>query len=278
MATRSADSKHGAADWVPYQLLGEARATMLRACVRRCLEGWQQDWFGRGPDLEPVLMRASGTQVGGSLCLTLHEPTHGAVLQIGATTGLIPCLLGLHGMSGPAGSCAPAPVLAQDLQVEILRELGEALLQRAGLQQLQVPVEAAAREEIVATRRWHQLSCAAVHSLERLSLLLHPALLEGLAPPLRDHSSGTLVPRRNAVAPESIRIEAWLGEVDLTLSEFSTLRLGDVLVLEGSQVAYLTAHERQRIATLQLGRQRRQRAVSIASVVDISKLQEKGNP
>jgi hypothetical protein len=277
MAARARELRAGAGTWLPHQLLGEARANALRERARGCVDEWQQRWFGHTVEFELSIVAASGRQVGGSLCVTAHEYSQGPVLQMGVTAELLPRLLGLRGMTGPAGSAVLSAALAQALQLDLLRDLGATLLQLAGLSLLPAPTGDAGSEEHVLTRGWHQVSCTLLRSLERLELLLHPALIEGLAPPQRSRSFAAVASRRSAVAREPVRVEAWLGEARLTLSELATLRPGDVLVLDNSQAMQLTTHDRQRIATLQLGRRRRQRVVSIANVNN-SNLQGEGNP
>jgi len=259
----------------PYLLLGEARSNVLRQRLVGCVDEWQRCWFGPAVELEPLILPASGSLAAWSLRALFSDQSHGPVLHLGATAEFIPRLLGLQSMSAPAGSSSLSSEVAEALQVEVLQSLGEALLQQAGLRVLQPPVDGAVLAEPPDTRRWFHASLAPPHSLERLCLLLHPLLIEGLAPLQRRTLKGALSSRRKAIAPATVLVEAWLGEAVLTLGEFATLRLGDVLVLESDRPAYLTSHDQQRIAALHLGRQRMQRAVSIGSVVEKSNLHGK---
>jgi hypothetical protein len=256
---------------LPYLLLGDARSNEVRQRLLACVDEWQRRWFGTAAELEPLLLPTSGTLAAWSLRALFSDQAHGPVLQLGATAEFIPRLLGLQSMSAPAGSSSLPSEVAEALQTEVLQRLGEALMRCAGLGLIQPPgsiAQEAAFYEPPVTRRWFHASIAQPHSLERLCLLLHPCIIERLTP-LQPSAKGALVSRRKAITPATVRVEAWLGETILTLDEFATLRLGDVLVLESDRPAYLTSRD-QRIATLQPGRQRMQRAVSIGNVVDKS--------
>jgi hypothetical protein len=247
---------------VPYLLLGEARTALLRERLSHAMQAWQQHWFAHAVTLD--LATQSGVApiwVGSSSAVFVvgSQP----VLHISASTEFVARSLGLQSMSAPGGSSGGTAELARSLQLEMLQHLGETLLQLSGVQASPLPAaDAEDLESSPDTRRWWYATFAQPHSFERLALLIHPWFVAGLVP-AQKAAPAALTSRRAAIGCEVIDVEAWLGEVQLTLRDFTTLRAGDVLVLEADQSAYLTGHDRGRIATLQPGRQSQQRAVRI---------------
>jgi hypothetical protein len=253
---------------VPYLLLGEARTALLRERLLRGVQTWQQHWFAHTATLDLVTQSAVDPPWPGAL-RTVFGVAQQPLLHIDATTEFVARSLCLQAMSAPGGSSGMAAALARSLQLEMLEHLGQRLLELAGVQA--TPLPAADDDEPIArpidTRRWWYATFTQLHSFERLMLLIHPTIVAGLAPLPRAPTPGPLAPRHAAIGAEAVGVEAWLGEVQLTLRDFTTLRPGDVLVLEDAQCAYLTAHDRERIATLHPGRQSEQRAVRIDTVL-----------
>ena len=58
----------------------------------------------------------------------------------------------------------------------------------------------------------------------RLLLLIHPNVVAGLAPAQQSAALAALTSRRAAIGSEVMKVEAWLGEVQLKLRDFTTLR------------------------------------------------------
>jgi hypothetical protein len=247
---------------VPYLLLGEARTALLRERLLHAMQSWQQHWFVHTVTLDLATQSAVAPSWVGSLS-AVFVVTDRPVLHIGASTEFVARSLGLQAMSAPGGSSGTAAELARSLQLEMLQHLGETLLQLSGVQASPLPAtDADESEPTIDTRRWWYATFTQPHSFERLALLIHPLIVAGLVP-VQQAAPAALTSRRAAIGCEVVDVEAWLGEVPLTLRDFTTLRAGDVLVLEAEQSAYLTGHGRGWIATLQPGRQGQRRAVHI---------------
>jgi hypothetical protein len=251
---------------IPFLLLGETRAALLRERLLQGMQQWQQHWFAEAATLDLLTQHAVDAPWPGSLSMVFvaaHEP----LLQIGASAEFLARLLGLQAMSACAGPSAMPAELARSLQLEMLRHLAETWLQSSGV--TAYPRADAEDDDTpsIDTQRWWHATFTQPHSFERLWLLIHPSVVAGLAPARSASATMAPVACRAAIGAEAVSVEAWLGEVRLTLRDFATLRAGDVLVLEDNQSGYLTAHDQQRIATLQPGRQRQQRAVSIDTLL-----------
>lgn len=252
---------------VPYLLLGEARNALLRQRLLRAVQTWQQHWFAHTATLDLVMQPAVDPSWPESLHAAFMAGEQ-AVLHLGATTEFVARALCLQAMSAPGGPSTLSAQLARSLQLEMLQHLGQTLLELSGVQAVAVPAaDDEAGSAPLDTRRWWCATLTQPHSFERLSLFIHPMIISGLTPIAKTTGAAALASRRAAIGGEAVCVEAWLGEVQLSLRDFTTLRAGDVLVLESDQCAYLTAHDRTRIASLQPGRESQQRAVRIDTLL-----------
>jgi Type III flagellar switch regulator (C-ring) FliN C-term len=252
---------------MPYLLLGEERTALLRARLLHAMQAWQQHWFARVAPLDLTIEPAVASP--GMSSLSVVFAASQPVLHIGASEEFVARSLGLQAMSAPGGSSGMQAVLARSLQLEMLQHLGQIVLQPSGVQASFLPTEAEDFELCIDTLRWWYAGFSQPHSFERLAMLIHPMIVAGLLP-LQQSVLAALNSRRAAIGSEVVEVEAWLGEVRLSLRDFTTLRVGDVLVLEDDQSGYLTGHDRGRIATLQPGRQQQQRAVRIGTALHSS--------
>jgi flagellar motor switch protein FliM len=93
-------------------------------------------------------------------------------------------------------------------------------------------------------------------------------MVELLAPQAATRKATTpLSLRRHAVTPERVRIEAMLGDAEVSLHDFVHLSAGDVIVLDQSlsRGGRLVLSDGQLVAPVVLGRAGERRAVSIAT-------------
>jgi hypothetical protein len=251
---------------IPYLLLGEARTAALRERLLHGVQAWQQHWFAHAATLDLAVHPAVDPPWPGPL-RTVFGVAGQPLLQVEVTTEFVARALCLQAMSAPGGSSGMAAQLAPALQLDMLQHLAESLLALSGVRASPLPD---ADDDIavpIDSRRWWHATLAQPHSFERLLLLIHPTLVAGLVRVPRAPTSAALVSRHAAIGGEVVSVEAWLGEVRLTLRDFTTLRAGDVLVLEDDQCAQLAALDGVRIATLQPGHQHLQRAVRIDTVL-----------
>lgn len=252
---------------IPYLLLGQARAAALRGRLVHALQAWQHHWFTHAACLDLAIEPADDPPWAGTLAV-MFVAEQQPLLHIGASAEFVARLLGLQAMSAPAAPGGSDAQLARSLQLEMLQHLGATLLELAGVPAARLPAaEDDAVEPPVDTRRWWYANFTQPHSFERLVLLIHPSLVTALTPAPKAAPAAAFASRRAAVGSETMSVEALLGQVQLTLRDFTTLRIGDVLVLDHDQAAYLTAHDGARIATLQPGRRSAQRAVRIDTVL-----------
>jgi flagellar motor switch protein FliM len=71
--------------------------------------------------------------------------------------------------------------------------------------------------------------------------------------------------RRNAIDEETVRVEAVLGEADVSVGDLAALGVDDVIVLRSglSQPGYLSTGNGRRIANITVGRVGNKRAITV---------------
>src|SRR5262249_7671211 len=83
-----------------------------------------------------------------------------------------------------------------------------------------------------------------------LELLLSPAVVVALAPIESKPASTGVSRRRAAIIDKSVRLQAVLGEAQVTVGDLASLAVNDVIVLKDdiSQPGYLTTESGRRVA------------------------------
>ena len=251
----------------PLLLLGATRRAALRDALVSCIESWRARW-STGCDPVELSVQYEGEHTGlrasSTIALTFASREHGDLGVLHADADFLPSLLGVAAAVEGAGA---AHGIARDFLIETMRSLCTELAKRAQI--VDVVIEPA-RVSLAAKLRADRLAVdfRAGHGKARVVLWLSAYAVELLAPratPKR--ASPPLVRRRQAIAPEKVKLEAVLGSANVSLRELVQLAVGDVIVLDQplTRGGHLGLPYGRIAAQVVLGRSGARRAVSIAT-------------
>jgi len=154
----------------------------------------------------------------------------------------------------------------RELQREILSHLVRSCLAASPHQRIELDDQRNTQAQRLAhAREGRCVFVLATWQRTSLVLLLHPHTLDWIA--FRQPTSLTerLTRRAGAIDAECVRIEAFLGEAEVSLQELASLRPGHVIVLNQplSQPGYLAMHDGRRLANVSVGTSDASRAVIV---------------
>lgn len=256
-----------AAEPIPWLLMGDSRRRVLQSAMADCVAAWWREWSTAACGaIEVQIDQAAaaggvsphaygGTWVSASidqvLKLRLHAPVD--VVPVLLSNRVDACLADRNGD------------ISRGVRSDALRSLCSALLGKAGCASGDLSETQSQPARVKSPPGWLLVRIAAA-KLE-IELLVHPQIaLRMLDEKPAARSVGEIGKRRAALGSESIRVEAQLGSVEVTLGDLAAMAEGDVIVLDQplSQPGSLLTSEGSRIAGATLGRSGSQRAVCVA--------------
>jgi flagellar motor switch/type III secretory pathway protein FliN len=251
----------------PLLLLSAKRRAALRGTLASCIESWRSQWStAREPcDITvPYECEQTSPRASFAIGLIFASRKHGELGMLHADADILPSLLAT---AMPAEIAGVAHGIARAFLIEILRSLCGELAKRAQVDDLLIEP---ARVSHPPTARTDHLMVALrpAHGKARALLCLAARSVELLAPrETAQAASAQLTHRRLAVAPERVRLEAVLGNVDVPLRELIHLAVGDVIVLDQQlgRGGHLALPDGRVVAPVVVGRAGERRAVSIAT-------------
>jgi flagellar motor switch/type III secretory pathway protein FliN len=256
---------------MPYLLLGSSQRAALHDALAVRIARWRERWstatFTTTISVPETL--SSGwsqfTHQGGALFSAIADGV--ALLHVYAMPDFIPILLGVdaHGR----GPTVTSHEVADRLRAEMMRSLCTTMLQGMSGDRLDFEDGCGARlARLDAARKQRALPVSVSFGPVggRWTVVLHPRVVESLAPRRRVASSQPLERRRLAIAQEQLRVEAVLGEVEVSLAELTSLSCDDVIVLDQalSQPAQLLTETGMRVCGVVLGSDGARLAVRVA--------------
>jgi hypothetical protein len=252
----------------PLLLLSARRRAALRETLASCIDSWRSRWSTVRDSLEVAVpseaehacLRASLT-----VALSFASREHGDLGVLHADADVLPSILGVVGSAEAAPGAAHG--IAQEFLIEVMRSLVMELARRA--QVTDIAIEPMRVSQPAKPHRDHlQVTFRTAQGKARVVLSLSARMVELLAPQALTRKAATpLAQRRHAVTPERVRIEAVLGDAEVSLRDFVHLSAGDVIVLDQllSRGGRLVLSQGQVVGPVVLGRSGQRRAVSIAT-------------
>lgn len=254
---------------VPFVLLGDTRRAQLEASLADRLQQWWGHWSSvggekvvvqTGPDTEEACRRflqsAPSLVVGVSI-----DGTFG--MHIAFDGSLLPALLGV---SAGAHELANDHEDVQELQREILGHMVRTCVALSPHQRIELDDDRTTQaQRITQAREGRCVFALATWQRTRVVLLLHPHTLDWIVSRRPTSFTERLTRRTGAIDQERVRVEAFLGEAEVSLQELATLRPGHVIVLNQplSQPGYLAMHDGRRLANVAVGTSDVSRAVIV---------------
>lgn len=254
---------------VPMLILGETRRKDLTAQLSSRIQGWLKEWAAqRSVDVtveltDEVAAIEPGLHGSQSVVASSEGAPHLAVI---ASNGLWSGVSGTPDRASNVGNGNGA--IAGRVYTKMLHALAETLV--SGLPMKIWQVESLSQRSTADAQftgtGWYAVKIALGDKRECLSLLLSSSLIVQLAP-REVKSSGGVSRRRSAVANESIRVEAVLGEAAVSIGDLATLAVNDVIMLRDDvpNVCYLQTEKGKPVANISLGRLGSKRAALIVS-------------
>jgi flagellar motor switch/type III secretory pathway protein FliN len=253
----------------PLLLLGEKRRGVLQARLERCVSVWLDEWHAApscafAAELLPIAAALSGRisantsrvvvgTAGGRQQLCVVTSNAGASAALG-----IPRFVTMGGDDGLARSMLDrlATSLADSVFTQGHTKGGLVTLSRAPTDDL---------ERLMRREHWWALVVEIGSEQRSVLLAISPALIEQLSPAVTPASTEPVEKRRSAIDDETVRIEAVLGEADVSVGDLASLCVDDVIVLRSglSQPGYLSTDGGRRIANITVGRLGNKRAVTV---------------
>jgi hypothetical protein len=254
----------------PLLLLGTKRRAALRDALASCIESWRARWATACDPLEisvPCESEHAGPRSSFTIGLTFASREHGELGLLHADADILPSLLGVL---APAETVGAAHGVAREFLIEMMRSLCTELAKRAQVKD--VLIETARGSQPTKPRASHlPVALRVGHGKARVVMWLSARAVELLAPPaIAKRATLPVTRRREAVAPERVKLEAMLGDADVSLRDLVQLAVGDVIVLDQplSRGGHLGLPYGRVVAQVVLGRSGGQRAVSIATQSD----------
>jgi flagellar motor switch/type III secretory pathway protein FliN len=251
----------------PLLLLGTRRRAALRDTLASCVDQWRSRWSTAREPIRVLIqeeLEQTPARSAHSCALMLVSAQHGTLGHVSADAEVLPSLLGVSTQGD--SSAAYSHRLAQGALLEVLRSLSAELAKWARLEDSSVEPSHAPGSQQPRCR----LLPIALHvgaAKPRVTLLLTARMVELLAPPQtsKSHHASSITRRRRAVADEPVRVEAMLGETEVSLRELMQLAVGDVIVLDQplNAAGRLAMPDGRTIAPVVLGRADERRAVSV---------------
>ena len=223
-------------NWLPYRLLGATGRARLQQKLDGVVRRWLDAWGGKAAPAASVrIVDESDSAPGAS------APCHAFCVRVGAATAT-DLRLYAHRLGAVLGvpldrwsaltPHASATSLAERLWQGLARGLVNELMDSASIAAWELD---ALDDAPAARNRWRgppQEVRVSVGDEVIASLILAPLLINALVPAVAPAGGARTEPCRRAIGNERIRLEAILGEAEMSLADFASLGEGDVIVLD----------------------------------------------
>lgn len=250
----------------PIVFLGASRRQRLTQWLQQACDDWRQQWSGNSQASFEV-------EIADALC---RRPSLPAARQLafatdGAAGHLLIAAVPAEMQCELLGVTAPRTLVegTSETSNAVLAEALQALCQRVARAKSSEAMPAAPLAGDNLARAWsdYGLTVTVKTGVDRvlLRLRLFPQLLLAILPNEAAKPTDVLTSRRNAIGEESVEVQAWLGDAEVTLGELAALQIGDVILLDTSVsgTGQLTLPDGRAIAPVCLGSAAGHRAVSV---------------
>ena len=226
---------HASPDHLPYRLLGSTGHARLQQRLEAAVRRWLDTWTRKAT--VPVVVRLATDdtplpRVVDAQAESHHVAANGvAVLDIRFFPRGLNAVVGFPA-AGPSAAGAPrAKGLAAQLSSAMLRGLVNELMDSASVAKWEFD-EGCWRPHGQRTKRsLSQRALVTIGDRDLAELEISPLIVNGLVPLGGSQSKGRVEPRRGAIGKARVKLDAVLGTVELSVSEFLSLDRGDVVVL-----------------------------------------------
>lgn len=250
----------------PIVLLGASGRQRLTQMFKQALDDWRQQWSGGAlgtfeVDVAESLCRRPAMTAGRASSFSAAAG-EARLLAISAPVEAHHELLGLP---APRSIVDGGGETASAVVGEALRALSSRLARIK--ESIGVNVTELPHEKLPQVWAQYGLTVIVKSAGERVLLRarLFPELLAAMLPSQAGKPAEPLLSRRSAIGVETVGVQAWLGEAEVSLSELANLQVGDVILLEASLngAGHLALTDGRQLAQIRLGSAAGHRAVSV---------------
>jgi flagellar motor switch/type III secretory pathway protein FliN len=226
---------HASPDHLPYRLLGSSGRSRLQQRLETAVRCWLDTWAQKATVTVAVRLATDDTPL--PRVLDPHAEAHHvaangvAVLDIRFFPRALTAVMGFPTDGLSAAGAPPAKGLAAQLSSAMLRGLVNELMDSASVAKWEFD-EGGWRPHGQRTKRsLSQRALVSIGDRDLAELEISPLIVTGLVPLGAPQSKGRVEPRRGAIGKARVKLDAVLGNVELSVSEFLSLDRGDVIVL-----------------------------------------------
>ena len=237
---------------LPYRLLGASGRSRLQQRLEAAARRWLDTWTSK--DSVPLSIRLATDSVPlprvlDPLAESYRISANGAAaLEVRFFPRGLGAVVGLPADRVASGAGALRGLAAQ-LAAALLRGLVNELMDSASIAAWDFDERVGGQPARCGEHLSSQRALVAVADREIAELVLLPPLVNALAPPGGQQGKGRVEPRRAAIGKARVKVDAVLGTVELSVSDFLSLDRGDVIVL-GTRLAHGCRVEVPRAAAL----------------------------
>lgn len=225
---------HAQPDHQPFRLLGASGRSRLQQRLETATRRWRDTWAPNGSVACSVRVASDDTplpRVLDPLAESYRISTNGAAaLDVRFFPRALSAVVGLPPERLASGSGAPRGLAAQ-LSAALLRGLVNELMDSASIATWQLDERGARTQADRAKRSLAQHALVSVGERDLAELELPPLFVNALVPAAASQSKERVETRRGAIGKARVKIDAVLGNVELSVAEFLSLDRGDVIVL-----------------------------------------------
>lgn len=262
-----------------YVVLGDSRRNAAARVVKGGIENWRKKWSHAVHDIsvqieeEPADAKEVGELSEGCVALG-RSSARGMLTAVEVPARLAATLLDSSASYG-GGSFSP-DTLEGGLVEDVARSLSVELLRLARVSDASTEI-IDAKVHRQSRTAWSGNPGSGFRSLSvslgqkfAFRIFLHVSILDVLAPPNAKPPMPSLQTRRSAIGEEVLRLEAWLGDGEVSLQELAELSCGDVIVLQKAltEPGYLTTDAGAQVGNFVLGCAGTSRAISVVAAGD----------
>lgn len=255
-----------ASQYEPIVLLGASRRQQLTQSLSQGLQAWRQQWSGGSHvavHIEPAESFTRKAHLpGGRLQAFVAETAGEPLLVMAASIDMQHELLGLTASRTAVDG-------GGEVAHAVVAEAFEALCQRLASIKSAEGISVRSCQGDALAQLWSRNGWTVTFKTAGDRVLmwarLSPRLLLAMLPVQAAKPAEPLASRRSAIGEEIVGVQAWLGEAEVALADLTTLRVGDVILLDASieGAGHLALSDGRPLAGIRLGSVVGRRAVSV---------------
>lgn len=211
----------------PYLILGQSQRDFVTEKVRECVHAWADEWLARGSVL-PALNQA--LNVSADRWVEAQSTPLNAI-SIGWTKNWVDqAKMNLAGHAADVDGSSSSSVLQLAIVDASMEDLARCLCGSTNV--VSRPDDGPAEQVAAAGSGFLAFSCQ-MEGKECFQIVAWPDWVASFrSKPSQRRQQPQLVPAVEALGSESVLVRAIIGEAELSIGDFATLAIGDVVIID----------------------------------------------